>query len=97
MYNPFPQPSSVPLRNRVVDPAETEKARTALRQTLVSAIQGVVSQRRLTHTEASFETRIGRTVITAVLNGNLNKISTDRLLRIANRLGLKVELKISIE
>jgi len=73
---------------------ETDKARIAVREILVAGIQEVVKQRRITHTAASFETRVGRTVITAVLNGNLNKISTDRLLRIASRLGLRAEAKI---
>jgi predicted XRE-type DNA-binding protein len=73
---------------------EVERARAGLRQKIVSAIQTTVKQRRMTHTEASFEARMGRTVITNILNGNLQKISTDRLLRIAYRLSLKIELKI---
>lgn len=97
MYNSFQPFQFAPPRNPMIDPAAADKARAALREILVTRIRDVVKQRRMTHTAASFDTRVGRTVITAILNGNLNKISTDRLLRIAYRLGLKIELKVSLE
>lgn len=95
MYPPtyFNQPTPACARKPVTE-SETENARSAIRQKLVAAIQEVVSERRITHTEASFESRVGRTVMTAILNNNLSKISTDRLIRIAHRLGLKIELKV---
>ena len=74
--------------------SETEKARAKIRKNLVSAIKQRVQLRNMSHTEASFEARVGRTVITAILNNNLEKISTDRLIRIAHRIGLKLELRI---
>ena len=45
--------------------------------------------------QASAKTGIGRTVITAIVNGNLDKISTDRLIDIAQALGLKFHLKVA--
>ena len=98
MYNQTYSLQSTPsCPRKSVTESETEVVRATVRDGLVSAIQRTVSERRMTHTQASFESRVGRTVMTAILNGNLRKISTDRLLRIAHRLGLKIELKISHE
>ena len=38
---------------------------------------------------------VGRTVITAIANGNLGHISTDRLIDVAHSLGLRVQLKVA--
>jgi len=35
------------------------------------------------------------TAMTAILNANLDKISTDRLIDVAHRIGLKVKLKVA--
>lgn len=57
MYNsPF---QSAPPRNPAIDPAAADKARAALREILVTGIQDVVKQRRMTHTAASFDARVG--------------------------------------
>ena len=85
----------VPHSQNTMTESETERKRIAIRQLLVNGIRDVVKQHGMTHGQASFESRMGRTVITAILNGKLEKISTDRLLRIAIRLGLRIELKIS--
>ena len=61
---------------------------------LASEIKKEVRRRFLTHKQVSEEIGIARTVVTAVLNGRLEKISTDRLLRVADGLGLEMELKI---
>ena len=49
----------------------------------------------MTHQQAAEKSDVGRTVITAIMNGNLQKITTDRLIDIAQGLGLKVQLKIA--
>ena len=38
---------------------------------------------------------VGRTVLTAILNGNTTHISTDRLIDIAQNLGLTVSLRVA--
>lgn len=60
---------------------------------LAKSIRKTIEKLKLTHVEAAEKTGMGRTVITAVMNGNLNKISTDRLIDIAQALGLKFQLK----
>ena len=67
----------------------------AIRTDLLSSIQNMIQKRKLTHEETSKITGIGRTVITNLMNNNPKKVSTDRLIRIAESLGLKVKLSVS--
>lgn len=74
---------------------KTEAPKLSIRLDLAKAIRRIVEKKKLTHAQASIKTGVGRTVITAIMNGNLNKISTDRLLDIAQSLGLKFHLKVA--
>lgn len=51
-------------------------------------------KKKYTHAEAAKKADVGRTVITAIMNGDLRRISTDRLIDIAHNLGLTVQLKV---
>jgi predicted XRE-type DNA-binding protein len=46
-----------------------------------------MKSRRLTHEQAAEIAEVGRTIITAIVNGNIGKISTDQLIEVADRLG----------
>ena len=74
---------------------ETEVPKLRLRLEIVNGIRSAMIKQNLTHQEAAEKCGIGRTVITAVVNGNLNKISTDRLIDIAQGLGLSLLLKVA--
>ena len=74
---------------------EKEAAKIEMRRDLVIAIKKVISKNAMTQEEAAEKAGVGRTVITAVVNGNLKKISTDRLIDIAQNLGLAVKLKVA--
>jgi predicted XRE-type DNA-binding protein len=73
----------------------SEAARLRIRVDLAKAIRKVIEQNGLTHAIASEKADVGRTVITAIANGNLNNISTDRLIDVAHALGLKIQLKVA--
>ncbi len=73
----------------------SEVPKIEIRTQLVVAIKRAIEREKLTHAEAAIKTRVGRTVITAVMNGNLEGVSTDRLIDIAHNLGLKVHLKVA--
>jgi predicted XRE-type DNA-binding protein len=75
--------------------SENDAPKLQIRLDLAKAIRKAVEKKGLTHVEASEKTGIGRTVITAIMNGNLDKISTDRLIDIAQELGLKLHLKVA--
>ncbi len=74
---------------------EGEARRIEIRTDLVVAIQRTITKKKLTHAESAKMTGVGRTVITALMNGNSKHISTDRLIHIAELLGLKVRLSVA--
>jgi predicted XRE-type DNA-binding protein len=80
---------------KLLDLPESDAHKIELRTDLVVAIKKFIERNRLTHMQVAEKTGIGRTVITAVVNGNLKRISTDRLLDIAHGLGLRVHLKVA--
>jgi predicted XRE-type DNA-binding protein len=74
---------------------ESEAPKIQMRLDLVKAIRRTIEKKGFTHAQAASKTGMGRTVITAIMNGNLDKISTDRLIDIAQALGLKLQLKVA--
>jgi predicted XRE-type DNA-binding protein len=74
---------------------QSEAPKIEMRTQLVVAIKRAIEKQKLTHVQAAEKTGIGRTVITAIVNGNLRRISTDRLIDVAQHLGLRVQLKVA--
>lgn len=74
---------------------QSEAPKIKVRIELAKAIRKSMEKNNLTHAEASKKTQIGRTVITAIVNGNLDKISTDRLMDIAISLGVRFNFKVA--
>lgn len=72
-----------------------DTARLKLRTDLVLGIIRILENSKLTHMQAAEISSVGRTVITAIVNGNIQKISTDRLIEIADNLGVKMIFKIA--
>ena len=72
-----------------------QSARVEIRRDLVIAIDEKIKTKKLTHDQAAKVAGVGRTVITAVVNGNISKISTDKLIAIADSLGLDVHIKVA--
>ena len=72
-----------------------QEARILIRNDLVLAIHRLLEEQNLTHAAAAEKAGVGRTVITSIVNGNIAKISTDRLLEVADRLGLIIKFKIA--
>ncbi len=70
-------------------------AKIDMRTDLVLAIKKTVKRKGLTHAEAAKRAGVGRTVVTAILNGNTTHVSTDRLIDIAQNLGLRVTLQVA--
>ena len=73
----------------------SEAPKIEIRVQLVTAIRRAIERGKLTQTQAAAKADVGRTVITAIMNGNLESISTDRLIDIAHNLGLRVQLKVA--
>ena len=66
-----------------------------VRSAIAERIRDAIRRDRMTHAAAAEITGFGRTVVTAVSNGKIDKISTDRLLKMAARLGLEIHIKVS--
>ena len=75
--------------------SEKEAEKIEMRRNLVIAIRKIIEKNKWTQQRAAQEANVGRTVVTAIVNGNLEKISTDRLIDIAQSLGLSIKLKVA--
>ena len=80
---------------RLMGLPESEAPKVEMRVQLAVAIKRSIEKRKLTHAAAAVKAGVGRTVITAIVNGNLHRISTDRLIDIAQALGLHVQLNVA--
>jgi predicted XRE-type DNA-binding protein len=74
---------------------ETQAPKLEMRTRLLVGIKRAITKHKFTHAQAAKLSGVGRTVITAIMNGNLSRISTDRLIDIAQSLGLTLELKVA--
>jgi len=80
-----------------VDPAVANADMGSLRKKILNIIKQQVDQKDLSRSEVAFATRMSSAAIGPILNGNIEKVSTDRLLRMARMLGLKPKIKFSVE
>lgn len=67
-----------------------------LKAKLTKEIIKAISNQQITHQELSEFSGIPRSAITGIINGSLQKVTLDRLVRILYSLGLKVEMKVKI-
>ena len=61
---------------------------------LTKEIIKTISKEELTHREVAELSGVPRSAVTGIINGSLQKVSIDRLIRILGTLGKTVELKI---
>lgn len=67
-----------------------------MRRDLVIGIKDTIKKKKnLTQVAAAKKAGVGRNVITAIVNGNIAKISTDKLINIATSLGVKLHLEVA--
>lgn len=67
-----------------------------LKSKLISEIIKSAKKNELTHQELSIMSGIPRSAITGIINGSLQKVTIDRLLRLLFSVGLNVEMKIKV-
>ena len=75
--------------------SEEEARKVKMRRNLFVAIKKHIQKNKWTHQKTALKAKVGRTVITAIMNGNLDNISTDKLIDIAQKIGLTVTLKVA--
>ena len=69
----------------------------AVQASLLIELKSLVTKAGLTHAQVAKKAKTSRTRITAILNANLNHVSTDLLIRIINALGYEVKISVSQE
>lgn len=62
---------------------------------LLKRLQAVVQSAALTHAEVARRGGSSRTRVTAILNGNLDNVSSDLLIRLLAGLGYRVRVSVS--
>ncbi len=82
---------------RQIEQAVIDKDLAIFRRKVMESIKQIVDQKDLSRAEIALTTRTSRSIAGQIFRGNCEKISTDRLLRIARRLGLKARLKFEVE
>lgn len=73
----------------------TERGLVAeMKAKLTKEIIKAISKEELTHKEVADLSGVPRSAVTGIINGSLQKVSIDRLIRILGTLGKTVELKV---
>lgn len=73
--------------------AESEECR--VQHALLERLRKIVRDEALTHAEVARRGRSSRTRVTAILNGNLDNVSSDLLIRLLRGLGYRVKVSVS--
>ncbi|MGD0867982.1 MAG: XRE family transcriptional regulator [Bryobacteraceae bacterium] len=61
---------------------------------LLKRLQEAVRKRELTHAQVAKQARTSRSRVTSILNGDLEHVSTDLLIRILGSLGYRVKVSV---
>jgi predicted XRE-type DNA-binding protein len=80
---------------KILKVTKAEASKVEIRTNLAIAIRRAIEKKGLTHLKAAQKSSVGRTVITSIMNGNTLHISTERLIDIAQSLGLTITLKVA--
>jgi predicted XRE-type DNA-binding protein len=67
-----------------------------LKAKITKEIIKAIANQQITHQQLSDISGVPRSAITGIINGSLQKVTLDRLIRILCSLGLKVEMKIKV-
>lgn len=65
-----------------------------LKAQLIQIILKKMHQSHITHQDIANLSDIPRSAVTGILNGSVQKVSIERLIRISYAIGMKIELKI---
>ncbi|MBL8232905.1 MAG: XRE family transcriptional regulator [Bryobacterales bacterium] len=80
---------------RALDLGGVESQEWQVQHDLLKKLKQAVQQESLTHAEVAERGGSSRTRVTAILNGNLDNVSTDLLIRLLSALGYRVKISVS--
>lgn len=75
-----------------ISPARGMEA--VIKAQLISAILKAVDKNRLTHLELAKRSGLPRSAVTGILSGSLQKVTIDRVLRLAEAAHLEAEIRV---
>ena len=76
-----------------LDAAETHEWQ--VQHALLKRLRRIVQDEGLTHAELARRGGSSRTRVTAILNGNLDQVSTDLLIRLVSAVGYRVKVSVT--
>jgi len=74
--------------------SSTEVREWQVQHALLTRLKEIVRQQQYTHAEIARRSRTSRTRVTAILNDDLEHVSTDLLIRILGSLGYRVKVSV---
>jgi len=74
--------------------SSTEVREWQVQHALLTRLKEIVRQQQFTHAEIARRSRTSRTRVTAILNDDLEHVSTDLLIRILGSLGYRVKVSV---
>jgi predicted XRE-type DNA-binding protein len=80
---------------RVLGLRGTESQEWQLQYSLLKRVRQIVRERAVTHAEVATLSGSSRTRVTSILNGNLDNVSSDLLIRLLAALGYRVRVSVS--
>ena len=77
-----------------LDIPESRAIEAQIKAKLIAAVVSEVRRRRLTHAQLAESAGLGRTTVTGILSGSLQKVSLGRVLRLVEAAGLEADVKV---
>ena len=74
--------------------SSTESREWQVQHALLTRLKDIARRQKFTHAEIARRSATSRTRVTAILNDNLEHVSTDLLIRILASLGYKVKVSV---
>ena len=80
---------------QVLELSEAEAHQWEVQYALLTRLRRIAKDRGLTHAELARLGGSSRTRVTSILNGNLDNVSTDLLIRLVGAVGYRVRVSVS--
>lgn len=74
---------------------DVEAQEWQVQHALLTRLRRIVREESLTHAEVARRAGSSRTRVTSILNGNLDQVSSDLLIRLLGALGYRVRVSVS--
>ncbi len=77
-----------------LDIPKSRAVEAQMKAKLVAAVVAEVRRRRLTHAWLAERSGLGRTTVTGILSGSLQRVSLGRVLRLVEAAGLEADVRV---